>query len=179
MTQMLTNWVFEPSHCKIGFSVTHFGITETEGHFASYQGAVETATDDFSDASVMLTIDVNSIDTLDQQRNSHLLSADFFRADEYPQITFVSTEMRHISPQNYKLLGNLTLLGITKPIELDAKFAGIVPKDPFGYTKAGFKISGVINRKEWGMTWNTALDFGGLAVGNDVTINCQIELLKQ
>lgn len=179
MTQMLTNWVFEPSHCKIGFSVTHFGITETEGHFTSYQGTVETATDDFSDASVTLTIDVNSIDTLDQQRNSHLLSADFFRADEYPQITFVSTEMRHISPQNYKLLGNLTLLGITKPIELDAKFAGIVPKDPFGYTKAGFKISGVINRKEWGMTWNTALDFGGLAVGNDVTINCQIELLKQ
>ncbi|WP_338874160.1 YceI family protein [Spirosoma sp. SC4-14] len=179
MTQTLTNWLFEPSHCKVGFSVTHFGITETEGHFTSYRGTVETMSDDFSDARVTLTIDVNSIDTLDQQRNNHLLSADFFRANEYPQITFVSTEMRQISPQTYKLLGDLTLLGIAKPVELDVVFMGVVPKDPFGYTKAGFKVRGVINRKDWGMTWNTALDFGGLAVGNDVTISCQIELMKQ
>ena len=179
MTQTLNHWVFEPTHCKIGFSVTHFGITETEGHFNKFGGTIEAEADDFSDAKVVMKVDVGSIDTLDKQRDGHLLSADFFQAEQHPEMTFVSTGMRVIEPRKYKMAGNLTLLGISKPIELDVEFKGIVPKDPFGNTKAGFRAAGVINRKDWGMTWNNVMDFGGLAVGNEVRINCQIELQKQ
>lgn len=175
----MNQWVFEPTHCKIGFSVTHFGITETEGHFGRFEGTIDSQANDFSDAAVTVRVDVTSVDTLDKQRDAHLLSADFFRSDEHPQLTFVSSSMRVISLGQYKMTGDLTMLGITKSIELDVEFKGIVPKDPFGNTKAGFKVTGLINRKEWGMTWNNRLDFGGLAVGNDVQINCQIELLKQ
>lgn len=179
MTQSITKWVFEPSHCKIGFSVTHFGITETEGHFTKFAGTVDSETDDFSDARVTITVDVSSLDTLDKQRDGHLLSSDFFYAEKYPNMTFSSTGIRNREAGGYKMDGNLTLLGITKPIELDVKFRGIVPKDPFGNTKAGLTITGIINRKEWGMTWNSTLDVGGLAVGENVKISCQIELLKQ
>lgn len=181
MTQveLPAKWVFEPSHCKIGFSVTHFGITETEGHFTKFDGTVDTNTDDFSDANVTMHIDVSSIDTLDKQRDGHLLSADFFHAEKHPQMTFVSTGMRVIEPNHYKMAGTLTLLGISQPIELDVEFRGIVPKDPFGNTKVGLKVTGTINRKDWGMTWNNVMDFGGLAVGEKVKISCQIELLKQ
>ncbi|WAC12428.1 YceI family protein [Dyadobacter pollutisoli] len=178
MTQALTKWVFEPTHCKIGFSVTHFGITETEGHFNKFDGTVDTETDDFSDASVTINVDVSSIDTLDKQRDAHLLSADFFHAEKHPQMTFASTGIRVVEPGKYKMAGRLALLGVSKPIELDVNFRGIVPKDPFGNTKAGLNVTGAINRKEWGMTWNNIMDFGGLAVGEMVKISCQIELLK-
>lgn len=179
MTQELTKWVFEPTHCKIGFAVTHFGITETEGHFNHFDGTVAAQTDDFSDAQVTITVDVSSIDTLDKQRDGHLLSADFFHAEKHPTMTFESTGMRPAGQNHYKMDGNLTLLSLTKPIELDVLFRGIVAKDPFGNTKAGFKATGSLNRKDWGMTWNNIMDFGGLAVGDTVQISCQIELLKQ
>lgn len=179
MTQEQTKWVFEPSHCRIGFAVTHFGITETEGHFNKFDGTVAGQADDFSDASVTLNVDVSSIDTLDKQRDGHLLSADFFHSEKHPRMTFVSTAMSVVSKNIYKMTGDLTLLGITKPIELEVVFRGIVPKDPFGKTKAGFKVTGAINRKDWGMTWNNIMDFGGLAVGETVRITCQIELEKQ
>ncbi|ADB38523.1 YceI family protein [Spirosoma linguale] len=179
MTQEQKKWFFEPAHCKIGFAVSHFGITETEGHFRQFDGSVEAQADDFSDAQVTMHIDVSSVDTLDKQRDGHLLSADFFHAEKHPTMTFVSTGMRPMATNTYKMDGTLTLLGISKPVELDVEFRGIVPKDPFGNTKAGFKATGTINRKDWGMTWNNILDFGGLAVGEEVKINCQIELLKQ
>ncbi|WP_077919082.1 YceI family protein [Spirosoma sp. 209] len=174
-----TKWVFEPAHCKIGFSVTHFGITETEGHFTRYDGTVTAESDDFSDATVTMHVDVSSVDTLDRQRDDHLRSADFFHAEKHPQMTFVSTGMRVVEKNRYKMAGDLTLLGITRPVELDVQFMGIVLKDPFGNTKAGLKVTGAINRKDWGMTWNNIMDFGGLAVGETVRISCQIELLKQ
>lgn len=179
MTQEQTKWVFEPAHCKIGFAVTHFGITETEGHFRQFEGIVDAQADDFSDARITMNIDVSSVDTLDKQRDSHLLSADFFHAEKHPIMTFVSSNMRPVAKNNYKMDGTLTLLGIGKPVELDVEFRGVVPKDPFGFTKAGFNVRGKINRKDWGMTWNNVLDFGGLAVGEEVKISCQIELLKQ
>lgn len=179
MTQELTKWVFDPTHCKIGFAVTHFGITETEGHFHKFDGTVTAEADDFSDAQVTIRVDVSSIDTLDKQRDGHLLSVDFFHAETHPTMTFASTGMRPVSQNNYKMDGTLTLLGMTKPMELDVVFRGLVPKDPFGQTKAGFKATGTINRKEWGMVWNNVMDFGGLAVGENVRISCQIELLKQ
>lgn len=172
-------WAFEPSHCKIGFSIRHFGITDTEGFFRTYQGTVTSEKEDFSDASVELLIDLNSIDTQDAQRDAHLKSADFFNTSQFPAMHFKSTSMEKHSNGFYQMTGGLTFLGVTHPVSLDVEFGGIVPKDPFGHTKAGFILEGKINRKDWGLSWNRSLDVGGFAVGDTVKIRCNIELIKQ
>jgi polyisoprenoid-binding protein YceI len=105
-----------------------------------------------------------------------LLSADFFNAEQFPNIHFKSKQMEIVEADRYKMSGDLTMLGVTNPVILDVEFGGIVKKDPFGNTKAGFFITGKINRKDWGITWNKALDFGGVAVGETVKLNCHIEL---
>jgi polyisoprenoid-binding protein YceI len=171
-------WVFEPSHCKVGFSISHFGISETEGQFKKFTGTIVATQKDFSDAKIDFTVDVNSINTDDEQRDGHLKSADFFDAAKYPSLIFKSKSMKPAGKNKYTLKGDLTMHGITKEIELDVLFGGIVNKDPFGNTKAGFKVTGNIDRKEWGLTWNKVLDTGGVAVGEQVAIECHIELLK-
>ena len=178
MIQEAVKWVFDASHCKIGFSIRHFGITETEGFFKKFDGTISAEREDFSDAEVELSIDVNSIDTQDENRDSHLKSADFFNAQQFSNIYFKSTGMEVVKANQYKMYGDLTMMGITKQITLDVEFGGIVEKDPFGNTKAGFFIDGKINRKDWGIVWNRNLDFGGVAVGEIVKIKCHIELLK-
>jgi polyisoprenoid-binding protein YceI len=178
MVQQLEKWTFEPSHCKIGFSVKHFGISETEGFFKKFEGRITSEKEDFSDARVDLVIDVNSIDTQDATRDGHLKSADFFNAEHFPTIRFQSSAMEVIAENQYKMSGDLTMAGITKPVVLDVDFGGVVQKDPFGNTKAGFLVEGKINRKDWGINWNKTLDFGGVAVGEMVKIKCNIELLK-
>lgn len=178
MIQEAVKWVFDMSHCKIGFSIRHFGISETEGFFKSFHGTINTEKEDFSDAEVELSIDVNSIYTQDENRDLHLNSADFFNAEQYPSIYFKSTGVQIVKANQYQMHGDLTMMGITKKISLDVEFGGIVKKDPFGNTKAGFFIDGKINRKDWGLVWNRNLDFGGIAVGETVKIKCHIELLK-
>jgi polyisoprenoid-binding protein YceI len=176
--QQTAKWAFEPGHCKIGFSVRHFGISETEGFFHRYEGTIFTEKEDFSDAQVSFTIDVNSIDTQDKSRDEHLTSADFFDAAHFPTIQFTSTGIEVIEPGQYKMNGLLTMKGIEKAIQLTVEYGGTVERDPFGFTKAGFLIEGKINRKDWGITWNKTLDFGGVAVGETVKIKCNIELVK-
>ncbi|TAE46799.1 MAG: polyisoprenoid-binding protein [Cytophagales bacterium] len=176
--QQHIKWDFEPSHCKIGFSVRHFGISETEGFFHTYQGTITNDKEDFSDVQVDFTIDVNSIDTQNKGRDEHLKSVDFFDAEQFPTIHFKSTSIQIVEPNQYKMFGDLTMKSITKSIVIDVEFGGIVEKDPFGNTKAGFFVEGKINRKDWGITWNKSLDFGGVAVGETVKIKCNIELLK-
>ena len=178
MIQKAVKWALDPSHCKIGFSTTHFGISETEGFFRKFDGAISTEKEDFSDADVELSIDVNSIDTQDETRDGHLKSADFFNAGQFSNIHFKSTGMEVVKTNQYKMHGDLTMVGITKPVALNVDFGGIVEKDPFGNTKAGFLITGKINRKDWGIVWNRNLDFGGLAVSENVKIKCHIQLLK-
>jgi polyisoprenoid-binding protein YceI len=178
MIQQSEKWVYDFSHSKIGFSVRHFGITESEGHFRKFTGTITSEKDDFSDAGVELSIDVNSIETNDEQRDTHLKSSDFFFAEKFPTIHFKSTQLEPVNKNVYKLHGLLTMKDITKPVSLDLEFAGIVPKDPFGNTKAGFFIEGKINRKDWGIVWNAALDHGGVAVSDTVKISCPIQLLK-
>jgi polyisoprenoid-binding protein YceI len=178
MIHEAVKWIFEPSHCKIGFSVRHFGITETEGWFNKFAGTIQSEEEDFSDARVEFSIDANSIDTQDAQRDGHLRSVDFFNSEQFPTIHFQSTAMELVRNHQYKMHGGLTMAGITKPVVLNVEFNGIVKRDPFGNTKAGFFIGGVINRKDWGINWNAVLDFGGLAVGETVKIKCHIELLK-
>lgn len=133
-----------------------------------------------SDAKMTVVLDVNSIDTDDAQRDGQLKSADFFDTEKYPTMTFVSTSFKKVgkSKTHYKLEGNLTLHGVTKKITLDAVYGGTILKDPFGNTKAGFKFTGKINRKDWGLIWNKTLDTGGLAIGNEVNLSANIEFLK-
>ena len=178
MAKQTAKWAFEASHCKIGFSVRHFGISETEGFFKKFEGTIYNEKDDFSDAQVDFTIDASSIDTQDAGRDQHLTSADFLNAAQFPVLHFKSREVEVAAANQYKMLGDLTMVGVTRPVVLDVEFGGIVEKDPFGNTRAGFFFAGKINRKDWGITWNRALDFGGVAVGETVKINGHIELLK-
>lgn len=176
--QQTAKWVYDFSHSKIGFSVRHFGITETDGFFKIFEGNILSEKDDFSDLKIELIIDMNSINTNDNQRDAHLKSPDFFDTEKFPEMQFKSTKLEHLDKNNYKMHGVLTIKGITNLVILDMEFAGIVPKDPFGNTKAGFLISGKLNRKDWGIIWNVALDHGGVAVSETVKISCPIQLLK-
>ena len=147
--QQAAKWVYDFSHSKIGFSVRHFGITETDGQFRKFEGIALSEKEDFSDLQVDLTVDMDSLDTNDSQRDFHVKSGDFFETDKFPEMKFKSTKLELVSKDNYKMYGDLTIKGITNPIALDMEFGGIVPKDPFGNTKAGFFVSGKINRKDW------------------------------
>ncbi|RAW01540.1 YceI family protein [Pseudochryseolinea flava] len=170
-------WSFDFSHSRIGFSVKHFGITQTDGLFKKYSGKIRTDKDDFSDVQVELSIETDSIETNDAQRDAHLRSPDFFEVEKFPLMIFKSTSIATVGKGMYKLSGDLTIKGLSKTISFDLEFAGIVPKDPFGNTKAGFILTGKINRKDWGITWNAALDHGGVAVSDEVKISCPIQLL--
>ncbi|MEL7001663.1 MAG: YceI family protein [Bacteroidota bacterium] len=173
-----STWEIEPSHAKIGFAIAHFGISETEGKFHQYKGTVVTSKEDFSDAQIELAIAVSSIDTENEQRDTHLKGEDFFEVEKYPEITFKSKELKALGNNKYKLIGEFNMHGVVKTIELDAEYRGTV-KDPWGNTKAGFLVTGELNREDYGLTWNTVLEAGGLAVGKEVELECNLELIKK
>jgi len=176
--QMATKWSYDASHAKVGFRISHFGISETEGKFTKFDGIVLSENENFSDASIDFTIDVASINTDDSQRDEHLISPDFFDAAKFPVIHFKSKALKSVSDNRYKLTGDLSMHGIVREIVLDAAYNGTVV-DPFNNTKAGFKITGAIDRTKFGLTWNGLLAAGRLLVGNDVNLDINIELLKQ
>ncbi|TAE50307.1 MAG: polyisoprenoid-binding protein [Bacteroidetes bacterium] len=172
------NWTTDRSHSSIGFTVTHLVISEVEGSFKTFDIAVSSpAADNFEGAKIEFSADVASIYTGDENRDGHLKSPDFFDAANNPKITFKSTSFKKTRGNQYKLVGDLTMHGVTKSVELTAVYNGTV-KDPYGNTKAGFKITGVVNRTQFGLKWNAALETGGVVVSEDVTINCNIELKK-
>lgn len=173
-----TKWGYDASHAKVGFSISHFGISETEGKFTKFDGTVLSDKPDFSDAKIDFTIDVNSIDTEDAQRDIHLKSDDFFDAAKYPSITFKSKSLKSVEKNIYKLTGEITMHGVSKEITLDVVYKGTVI-DPYNNTKAGFKISGVLDRTQFGLVWNGKLTTGDLLVGNDVSLDINIELIKK
>jgi len=169
---MATKWNLDPTHSEVGFKVKHMMITNVSGNLGSFNVTAETDDDNFTNAKVRFTGDVKSITSGNAQRDQHLQSADFFEADKFPEMTFEST-----SYENGKLNGNLSIRGVSKPIALDVDFGG-VGKDPWGNTKAGFTISGKINRKDFGLMWNAPLEAGGVLVSDDVRINSEIQLVK-
>jgi polyisoprenoid-binding protein YceI len=171
-------WGYDASHAKVGFTISHFGISETEGKFTKFDGIVLADKPDFSDAKIDFTIDVKSINTEDAQRDTHLKSADFFDVAKYPNITFKSKSFISVGNNKYKLTGDFTMHGVTKEITLDVIYKGTVV-DPYKNTKAGFKISGVIDRTQFGLVWNGTLAAGGLLVGNEVNLDINIELIKK
>lgn len=175
-----TNWKVDGSHSKLGFSVTHLMVSETEGKFKVYEGTVASKSDmDFTDAKIEFSVDVNSINTDDEKRDGHLKSADFFDVEKFPKMTFKATSMKAGKIKGtYDLEGDLTMHGVTKKVKLTAIGASKTVKDPWGNTKYAFKITGKLNRVDYGLKWNAALEAGGVVVSEDVKIDCTIELNK-
>ncbi len=172
-----TNWVIDASHSKIGFKVKHLMISNVLGNFKEFEGKIQTSENDFSKAEISFSVNTASIDTEVADRDAHLKSADFFDVALFPKMTFVGKQMKDLGDDIYDLIGDLTIKGITNTVTLRAEFGGIMA-DPWGNTKAGFTIEGKIKRKDWGLHWNAALEAGGVLVGEDVKIICDIELLK-
>lgn len=176
-----TNWKVDNSHSKLGFSVTHAMVSEVEGKFRVYNGEVTSKSDmDFNGASISFTADASSINTEDEKRDGHLKSPDFFDVAKYPNITFKSVSMKPNGKGQtaYELEGDLTMHGVTKRVKFLAIGAAKTVKDPYGNIKNGFKVSGVINRKDFGLNWNAVLEAGGVMVSEEVTLNINIELNK-
>jgi polyisoprenoid-binding protein YceI len=173
-----TSWTFDKAVTDIGFSVTHLVISEVEGHFAAYEGTVTTKGDDFSNAQVNFTVDIASIDTGNEKRDAHLKADDFFNAEKFPKMTFKGRAMTKTGKDTYKLVGDLTIRDKTRKVELDVKHNGTV-KDPWGNTKAGFKISGVLDRFDFDLKWNTLTEMGGAVVGKEVRLDLNVQLQKK
>jgi polyisoprenoid-binding protein YceI len=174
---MKTKWTIDPMHSEVNFKIRHLVISNVSGSFGKFSAEAETDGDNFETASVHFTADVNSISTGVEQRDGHLKSADFFDTATYPVIDFVSTSFKKVGDDNFKLNGNLTMRGVTKPIELDVEFGGI-GKDGYGNIKAGFEVTGKISRKDFGLTWNMATEAGGLTLGDDVKISANVQFAK-
>jgi polyisoprenoid-binding protein YceI len=173
-----TTWVMDPSHSEILFKVRHLMITNVKGEFTKKTAEVTTTGDDFSSAKVKVTIDAASVFTNDDNRDTHLKSADFFDVANHEKITFQGTKFEKVGEEEFKLTGNLTMLNITKQIVLDVEFGGIT-KDPWGNEKAGFSVSGKLSRKDWGLIWNAALESGGVMVSDEVKISAEVQFVKQ
>jgi polyisoprenoid-binding protein YceI len=176
---MAITWKLDPTHSEVQFKVKHLMITTVTGYFKSFDLEVVTETDDFTTASkIEFTADINSIDTNNQQRDTHLKSADFFDAENYGQLKFVGKKYQAEGGDEGSLEGDLTIRGVTKPVTVIVEFGGIVV-DPYGQTKAGFTVSGKISRKEFGLTWNAVTEAGQVVVSDDIRIHCEIQLVKQ
>lgn len=175
------SWKVDASHSKLGFSVTHMMVSETEGKFKVYSGQVSSKTEmDFTDATISFSVDAASINTEDEKRDGHLKSPDFFDVAKYPSISFKSTSMKPSGKgaTSYNVEGDLTMHGVTKKVKFLAIGAAKTVKDPYGNIRNGFKITGTINRKDFGLNWNAALEAGGVAVSEEVKIDLNIELTK-
>lgn len=170
---VLTKWAVDPTHTEVQFKVKHLVISTVTGAFNEFSGSVETETDDFDGATVSFEAKTASVDTNNDDRDNHLRSADFFDSEKFPNLSFTGKLAK--SGSDYTLKGDLTVKDVTKPIDLDVEFGGIAD-DPWGNTKAGFEISGKINRKIFGLTWNTVTEAGGVLVGEDVKLSINAQL---
>jgi polyisoprenoid-binding protein YceI len=172
-----TTWVIDQMHSEVQFKIKHLVISTVTGSFRKFEGKAITEGTDFTNAKVSISIDVKSIDTNQEQRDGHLHSGDFFAADLYPTINFESTSFEKKSGNDYKMVGSLTLRGVTKPIELNVEYGGS-ENDGHGNIKHGFEVTGIVNRKEFGMTWNKLTDTGGLGLGEDIKLIANIQVGK-
>ncbi|MCS6807884.1 MAG: YceI family protein [Bacteroidota bacterium] len=172
-------WVIDKDHSKIGFSVEHLGgIGDVEGQFNEYQGTVYADSDDLKNLRVSFVMEAKSIDTYNEQRDDHLRSVDFLDADVYPTIVFESTAYKQLDDRKFRLIGDVTLHGVTKEVSFEVRYRGVA-QDMFGNMRAGFRVSGEVNRKDFGITWNRFLDTGGVLVGEEIRLLCHIELIKR
>ena len=173
-----TKWLLDPAHSELTFKIKHLMISNVSGAFKNFSAKVETEETDFSKATINLIAEMNSISTNNEQRDAHLRSSDFFEVEKFPQLKFTSTRIEQTDDESFSLYGNLTLKGVTKPVKLNMEFNGIV-KDLQGQEKAGFLVSGKINRSDWGIHLNVALEAGGLMLGEDVRIQSEVQFIRQ
>lgn len=169
-------WSVDKAHSNVKFSVTHLVVSEVEGSFKLFDGSMETSKPDFSDAKINFTIDVNSINTDNDNRDKHLKSDDFFAAEKYPQMKFTSTSFTPAGGNKYKLAGNLTIKDVTKPVVFDVTYGGTVTT--MGKTKLGFKAKTTIDRFDYNLKWNKATEAGGLVVSKEVDLIVNVEMNK-
>ncbi|MFA4867649.1 MAG: YceI family protein [Pedobacter sp.] len=172
-----TNWTLDPTHSELQFKVKHLMITTVTGSLNVLTASLTSESDDFENAQVKFEAETASIDTGNNDRDNHLKSGDFFNADEFPKVSFESTSLTK-DGSDYTLKGDLSIKGVTKPVKLAVEFGGIAT-DPWGNTKAGFTISGKINRTDFGLTWNAALETGGVMVSEEVKILGELQFVKQ
>ena len=168
----------DPTQIEILFKVKHLMITNVKGEFRKFNATLTSDGHNFSKAAVSVTIDAASVFTNEENRDNHLKSTDFFDVENHKEITFVGASFDKVDDDTYTLKGMLSIKGISKEITLDVEFGG-VNKDPWGNEKAGFAVSGKINRKDFGLNWNAALETGGVLVSEEVKINAEVQLVKQ
>ena len=173
-----TKWVIDPMHTEVQFKVKHLVISTVSGFFKSFEGSLETENEDFEGAKINFSLDVDSIDTTQSQRDEHLKSAEFFDAAQFPKITFVSTSFKKTDGDEFELVGDLTVKGVTKSVKLNAEHGGSAT-DFYGNTKTGFEVTGKINRKEFGLTWDGVTEAGSIVVGEDIKLNINVQFAKQ
>lgn len=173
-----TTWKIDQAHSAVSFNVSHMVIAEVSGRFTDFDVTLVQTKDDFSDSKLNATIKVKSINTDNEGRDKHLRSADFFDAEKDSNITFISKSFNKTGKDTYKITGDLTMRGVTKPVVLETKLKGTM-NDPWGNTRAGFKAEGKVNRKDFGIVWNKTLEAGGLLVGEDVGIIINVEMVKE
>jgi polyisoprenoid-binding protein YceI len=169
-------WSIDKAHSGVKFTVTHLVVSEVEGSFKLFDGSMEASKPDYSDAKINFTVDVNSVNTDNDMRDKHLKSEDFFAAEKYPQMKFVSTSFTPAGGNKYKLAGNLTIKDVTKPVVFDVTYGGTA--NMMGKTKAGFKAKTTINRFDYNLKWDKATEAGGLVVSKDVDLVVNVELNK-
>jgi polyisoprenoid-binding protein YceI len=170
-------FALDPAHTHVGFCVRHMMISKVRGRFSAFNGSLSVG-DDIDEASVEVEIDLSSVDTKDPQRDAHLRSPDFFDVANYPTMTFRSTRVTSIDGDSFRLDGELTMHGVTRPVALDVVFDG-VGTDPYGGQRLGFSATGEIDREAFGLTWNQTLETGGVLVGKQVRIDIEAELVRQ
>ncbi len=178
MADHITTWNVDPTHAEIGFAVRHLMLATVRGRFGAVTGTVQVDEDNPANSKIDVTVDVNSIDTRQEMRDNHLRSADFFDVANHPSLHFVSKRVHGDIEGDFKVVGDLTIRGNTHEVTLDVTLQGR-GKDPWGNERAGFEAKGKLNRKEFGLHWNQALETGGVAVGDEVKIAIDVELVRQ
>jgi polyisoprenoid-binding protein YceI len=171
-------YALDVSHSRLGFVARHAMVTKVRGAFNEFEGSAVIDGDDPTKSSVTITIQTDSIDTRNKQRDDHIRTNDFLDIEHYPTITFVSTSIEHDGGNDFQVTGDLTIRGVTKSVTLPLEFQGVV-KDPWGNDRIGFDGSVVINRKDWGVNWNAALEAGGVLVSEKITLEFEISAVKQ
>jgi polyisoprenoid-binding protein YceI len=174
-----TTWSIDPDHSNVGFKVRHLMVSNVKGSFDKYTGTVELNDKDITKSKVNVAIDTASVNTNVQKRDEHLRSADFFDVAKYPAMTFVSKKVAKAGKDRLKITGDLTLHGVTRQVVLDVDGLSTESKDPWGNIRRGATASTKINRKDFGLVWNAALETGGVTVGEEVAITMEIELIKK
>jgi polyisoprenoid-binding protein YceI len=170
-------YILDPAHTRIGFVARHAMVTKVRGQFNDFEGSGVVDAGDFTKSTVTVTIQAASIDTRNEQRDTHLRSNDFLAMEDYPQITFTSTGIQQTGPTSVELTGDLTIKGVTNTVTIPFEFEGAAT-DPYGNLRVGFEGSVVINRKDYGVTWNVALETGGVLVSDKVTLEFEVSAIK-